>query len=146
MNECCYMTISLTVFHCLALFLYPGQFGFWALVCKGKIVNVPLCPPPPPPHTPFRTKSQSKKAVCNANSLKARPCSFLLKVECCPGASWTLRAPCSPLGNFLRAVFSQVEKHLSFRKFQQQLLAFSELLWSAAILQGDVPRRHVGLA
>lgn len=102
--------------------------------------------PPPPTHTPFRTKSQSKKAVCNANSLKARPCSFLLKVECCPGASWTLRAPCSPLGNFLRAVFSQVEKHLSFRKFQQQLLAFSELLWSAAILQGDVPRRHVGLA
>lgn len=124
-------------------FLHIFLFIYSLILYIPTSASLPFLPVPP---TPFRTKSQSKKAVCNANSLKARPCSFLLKVECCPGASWTLRAPCSPLGNFLRAVFSQVEKHLSFRKFQQQLLAFSELLWSAAILQGDVPRRHVGLA
>lgn len=74
--------VSLDITNNLALFLYPGQFWLWPGVSRVKLwTHIPIL-------TPFRTKSQSKKAVWNVDTLKASPCSFLLTADYCPGASW----------------------------------------------------------
>lgn len=121
MNEWCHMTVwlffrpfvfceprdrSLTVFHWPFFFV---SRPIWTLGLGVRRKNCKYTLSPYPFLTPFRTKSQSRKAVWNADSLKARPCNFLLTGEYCSGASWAWRVPCSPPRNFLSAVFSQIE-------------------------------------
>lgn len=122
MNEWCHMTVwlffrpfvfcvprdrSLTVFHWPCSFFVSRPI--WTLGLGVRRKNCKYTLSPYPFLTPFRTKSQSRKAVWNADSLKARPCNFLLTGEYCSGASWAWRVPCSPPRNFLSAVFSQIE-------------------------------------
>lgn len=75
--------VSLDITNNLALFFVSRPILALALgVSRVKLwTHIPIL-------TPFRTKSQSKKAVWNVDTLKASPCSFLLTAEYCPGASW----------------------------------------------------------